>query len=84
MYKQLYEYLNNYLNDLLRSFRKVHSTQHALFRLIQSCQCYAMSKFIMPSQNSSWKVGSRIYGKWRNQIPLGSPTTIDALAQDPG
>ena len=29
-------YLNNCLNDLLCGFRKVHSTQNALFSLIQS------------------------------------------------
>ena len=57
MYEQLYEYLNNHLNDLLRGFRKVHSTQHALFRLIQSCQCYAMSKFIVESGlEDIWKM----------------------------
>ena len=36
MYEQLYEYLKNYLNDLLCGFRMTHSTQHALIRLIQS------------------------------------------------
>ena len=36
MYEQLYEYLNNYLNDLLCGFRKAHSTQYVLSRLIQS------------------------------------------------
>ena len=36
MYEQLYEYLNNYLSDLLFGFRKAHSTQHVLSRLIQS------------------------------------------------
>ena len=36
MYEQLYEYLNNYLNDLFCGFRKAHSTQHVLSRLIQS------------------------------------------------
>ena len=34
MYKQLYEYLNNYLYDLLCGFRKAHSTQYVLSRLI--------------------------------------------------
>ena len=36
MYEQLYEYLNNYLNDLPFGFRKAHSTQHVLSRLTQS------------------------------------------------
>ena len=34
MYIQLYDYLENVLNQLLCGFRKAHSTQHALFRLI--------------------------------------------------
>ena len=38
MYEQLYKYLNNYLNDPLCGFHKAHSTQYALFRLIQSIQ----------------------------------------------
>ena len=32
---QLSEYLDQYLYSLLCGFRKVHSTQHALFRLLQ-------------------------------------------------
>ena len=36
MYEQIYEYLNNYFNGSLYGFCKVHSTQHILFRLIQS------------------------------------------------
>ena len=39
---------------------------------------------IMTCQNSSWIIGSRIYGEGTTQIPLISPTTIDPLAQDPG
>ena len=35
IYHQLYEYLEQYLNSLLCCFRKVHSTQHVLFRLLQ-------------------------------------------------
>ena len=35
IYDQLYEYLGNFLSELLCGFRKAHSTQHALFRLIQ-------------------------------------------------
>ena len=34
IYDQLYEYLENFLNELLCGFRKAHSTQHALFKLI--------------------------------------------------
>ena len=30
--------MDNFLNQLLCGFRKAHSTQHALFRLIQSWQ----------------------------------------------
>ena len=33
---KLYEYLNNYLNDLLCGFPKAHSTQYVLTRLSQS------------------------------------------------
>ena len=35
---QLHEYIENFLNELLCGFRKAHSTQHALFRLIQKWQ----------------------------------------------
>ena len=38
MYDQLYIYINNFLNELLCGFRKAHSTQHALFKLLQSWQ----------------------------------------------
>ena len=38
MYIQLYDYMKIFLNQLLCGFRKAHSTQHALFRLIQSWQ----------------------------------------------
>ena len=33
---KLNEYLNNYLNDVLCGFRKTHSTQYVLTRLIQT------------------------------------------------
>ena len=38
MYDQLYEYIEHFLNQLLCGFRKAHSTQHALFRLLQKWQ----------------------------------------------
>ena len=38
IYDQLNEYLDQYLNSLLCGFRKAHSTQHALFRLLQEWQ----------------------------------------------
>ena len=38
MYDQLYEYIEHFLNQLLCGFRKVHSTQHTLFRLSQKWQ----------------------------------------------
>ena len=38
MYMQSYDYTENCWNELLRGFRKACSTQHALFRLIQSLQ----------------------------------------------
>ena len=38
IYDQLYEYSENFLSELLCGFRKAHSTQHALFRLIQKWQ----------------------------------------------
>ena len=43
MYIQLYDYMENVLNQLLCGFRKAHSTQHALFRLIQTLQKGLMS-----------------------------------------
>ena len=38
MYDQLYEYIEHFLNPLLCGFHKAHSTQHALFRLLQKLQ----------------------------------------------
>ena len=38
IYDLLYEYLETFLSELLCGFRKAHSTQHALFRLIQKWQ----------------------------------------------
>ena len=35
LYDQLYEYTETFLNKLLCGFRKAHSMQHALFRLLQ-------------------------------------------------
>ena len=37
-YNQLGKYMGTYLNKLLCRFRKAHSTQHALFRLLQRWQ----------------------------------------------
>ena len=34
IYDQLREYLEKYLNSILCGFRKAHSTQHALFKLL--------------------------------------------------
>ena len=36
MYDQLNEYVETFLNKLLCGFHKAHSTQHALFRLLQN------------------------------------------------
>ena len=38
LYDQLYIYMDNFLNELLCGFRKAHSTQHALFKLLQAWQ----------------------------------------------
>ena len=38
MYNQLYEFAENILNSIICGFRKTHSTQHALFKLLQSWQ----------------------------------------------
>ena len=38
MYDQRYEYIVHFLNQLLCGFRKAHSTQYALFRLLQKWQ----------------------------------------------
>ena len=37
-YDQLYEYAETFLNKFLCAFSKAHSTQHALFRLLQKWQ----------------------------------------------
>ena len=37
-YNQLGKYMNTFLNKLLCRFRKAHSTQHDLFKLLQQCQ----------------------------------------------
>ena len=39
---------------------------------------------MMSCENFSCKIGSRIYGEGKNQIPLSSTTTSNPLAQDPG
>ena len=39
LYDQLSEYLGKYLNTLSCGFRKAHSTQHAVFKLLQAWQC---------------------------------------------
>ena len=36
IYNQLSDYFNSFLNNILCGFRKAHSTQHALFKLLQS------------------------------------------------
>ena len=38
IHDQLYQYLENFLSELLCGFRKARSTQHALFKLIQKWQ----------------------------------------------
>ena len=38
IYNQLSDYAENFLNNILCGFRKAHSTQHALFKLLQSWQ----------------------------------------------
>ena len=38
---------------------------------------------ITSCQNLSRKMSWRIYGERKTQIRLGSPTTIDSIAQDP-
>ena len=38
IYNQLSEYTEGFLNHILCGFRKAHITQHALFKLLQSCQ----------------------------------------------
>ena len=38
IYDQLSQHLDKYLNSLLCGFRKVHSSQHALFKLLQAWQ----------------------------------------------
>ena len=38
LYDQLSDYLEKYLNTVLCSFRKAHSTQHAFFTVLQAWQ----------------------------------------------
>ena len=38
IYNQLSEYSDNFFNEILCGFRKAHTTQHALFKLLQSWQ----------------------------------------------
>ena len=38
IYNQLGKYMDTFLNKLLCGFRKTHSTQHALFKLLQRWQ----------------------------------------------
>ena len=38
IYNQLSDYSNSFLNNVVCGFRKAHSTQHALFKLLQSWQ----------------------------------------------
>ena len=38
IYDQLSQYLDKHLNNLLCSFRKAHSSQHTLLKLLQACQ----------------------------------------------
>ena len=38
IYNQLSDYSDSFLNNILCGFRKTHSTQHALFKLLQSWQ----------------------------------------------
>ena len=38
IYNQLGKYMETFLNKLLCGFRKTHSTQHALFQLLQQSQ----------------------------------------------
>jgi len=38
IYNQLSDYADTFLNNILCGFRKAHSTQHALFKLLQSWQ----------------------------------------------
>ena len=38
IYDQLSQYLEKYLNSLLCGFRKAHSSQHAMFKLLQAWQ----------------------------------------------
>ena len=38
MYDQLYKYIEHFLSQLLCEFHKAHSTQHALFKLLQKWQ----------------------------------------------
>ena len=38
IFDQLSQYLDKYLNSLLCGFRKAHSSQHGLFKLLQAWQ----------------------------------------------
>ena len=45
VYDQACKYLEKYLNNLFCGFRKAHSTQHALFKLLQTLQ-EELNKFV--------------------------------------
>ena len=72
MHEQLYEYLNNYYYDLLCGFRKAHSTQYDLSRLITSLEkeldnsglVYGLDK---PSLNL---VNGYVFGNKRKKLAL--------------
>ena len=40
MYKQLIEYLNGYLSDLLCGFRQGYNAQHAFSRFLEECKIH--------------------------------------------
>ena len=54
IYDQLYEYAETFLNKLLCGFRKAHSTQHALFRLLQEWQKELDSSGIIDDLFMGW------------------------------
>ena len=59
IYNQLREYMDLFLNELLCGFRKAHSTQHALFKLLHSWQKELDNLGVLLAQ-SSWTSLKRV------------------------
>ena len=62
IHDQLYEYLENFLSELLYGFQKAHSTQHALFSLIQKWQAELARGIMLVISHDSLVATLEAYG----------------------